>query len=274
MLHDIGPHVFNNAYASRAPQSDDYALYYDKNQILLKQQEDGMVLPHVSDIPEALLAEAEFLFSIDDKGFFLIRQPYEAVQEPYTMQSVQLMREMEQPWVGFAGATGWQLNRWEDNHKFCSHCGAKMRKSSWERALVCPECSLREYPKISPAVIVSVTDGDRLAMIKGAGSTSGRYHLIAGYVEIGETLEQAVAREVKEEVGLNIKNIAYYKSQPWPFSDTIMVGFTAELDGDDIFTLQESEIADAKWVNRDDIPLSGASGSVGNELIEKFRNNR
>lgn len=274
MLHDIGPHVFNNAYASREPKPDDYALYYEDNQILLKQENDALLLPVIGDIPEAALKEIEFLFSIDDKGFYLIREPYGAIKEPFALQSVQLMREMDEPWVGFAGATGWQLNRWEDNHKFCSRCGAKMRKSSWERALVCPDCSLREYPKISPAVIVSVVDGDRLAMIKGAGSTSGRYHLIAGYVEIGETLEQAVAREVKEEVGLDIQNIQYYKSQPWPFSDTIMVGFTAELSGDDSFTLQESEIADAKWVHREDIPLSGASGSVGNELIEKFRLNK
>ncbi|MGI6665107.1 MAG: NAD(+) diphosphatase [Christensenellaceae bacterium] len=269
MLHDIAPHVFSNHYEEKTPQAEDIVLYYEEDKILLQEENEALLLPCLSQLKKASPENLEYLFSIDATSFFLARENIEA--EGFSMYPVQLLRETAEPWIGFAGATGWQLNRWEENHQFCSRCGSKMRHSSWERALVCPACNLREYPKISPAVIMAVTDGDRLAMIKGKGSTSGRYHLIAGYVEIGETLEQAVAREVYEEVGLRVKNIKYYKSQPWPFSDTIMVGFTAELDGEDVFTLQESEIAEAKWVKRDEIPPSGASGSVGNELIENFR---
>ena len=273
MLHAIGPHLFHNAYVKRTPEKDDIVLCYERDNILLLEQGDLLLPPSLALLEGQLGADArlEYLFSIDDRGFFLARNARLHVEKPLSMHSVQLLREEGEAWVGFAGVTGWQLNRWEENHRFCSRCGTKMRHSEWERALVCPACALREYPKISPAVIVAVRDNDRLAMIKGKNSTSGRYHLVAGYVEIGETLEQAVQREVLEEVGLKIKNVQYYKSQPWSYSDTIMVGFTAELDGPDKFTLQESEIAEAKWVHRDDIPLSGARGSVGNELIEQFR---
>lgn len=146
-----------------------------------------------------------------------------------------------------------------------------MRRSARERAFVCPQCGIREYPKINPAIIVAVSDGDELLMIKSPGSTSGRYHLIAGYVEVGETFEQTVAREVMEEVGVKVKNIRYYKSQPWAFSDTIMVGFTAELDGERTpFVLQEEEIAEAKWVHRKDILQNTNQASIGSDLIRYF----
>ena len=111
-----------------------------------------------------------------------------------------------------------------------------------------------EYPKICPAVIVAVLDGERILLTKYAGRSYTRYALIAGFAEIGETIEQTVHREVMEEVGLRVKNLRFYKSQPWSFSDTLLMGFYCDLDGEDRITLDQDELAVAEWFNRGQIP--------------------
>ena len=142
-----------------------------------------------------------------------------------------------------------------------------------ERAFVCEECGLTEYPKISPAVIVAIADGDKLLMTRYAQGEYKKYALVAGFVEIGESFEETVRREVLEEVGLTVKNIRYYKSQPWSFSDSVMIGFFADLDGDNTITIQEEELEEAVWVPRGEIPEAERNISIGQEMIEAFRNN-
>lgn len=122
-----------------------------------------------------------------------------------------------------------------------------------------------EFPKICPAVIVGVTDGNRILMSKYAGRSYKKYALLAGFTEIGETVEETVAREVMEEVGLKVKNIRYYKSQPWAFSDTLLMGFYCDLDGDAEVTLDEEELALAEWFERDEIPVEPSRDSLTNE---------
>lgn len=273
MIHEIQPHIYDNSFHQYTPGMRDIALYYEGGEMLMAGDgaAEHIQLPRFSQLGEAATEQAEYLFSIDDIGCYLLRErPTIEAGEQLKMQPVHLMREAEQ-WIGFAGVTGWQLHRWEQTHQFCGKCGAPMRRSGRERAFVCPQCKTREYPKINPAIIVAVSDGEELLMIKSPGSTSGRYHLIAGYVEVGETFEQTVAREVMEEVGVKVKNICYYKSQPWAFSDTIMVGFTAELDGARTpFVLQEEEIAEAKWVHWKDISQNANQASIGSDLIRNF----
>ena len=142
-----------------------------------------------------------------------------------------------------------------------------------ERALVCPVCGQTEYPKISPAVIVAITNGNKLLMSRYRvnHSTYRGYALIAGFVEIGETFEETVRREVMEEVGLKVKNIRYFKSQPWAFTDTEMIGFFAELDGDDKIRLQEDELSEAGWYTREEIPDDARLISVGTEMKMYFK---
>ena len=136
----------------------------------------------------------------------------------------------------------------------------------------CGACGNMEYPKICPAVIVGVTDGDRLLMSKYAGRAYKNYALIAGFTEIGETVEQTVAREVMEEVGLKVKNIRYYKSQPWAFTDTLLMGFYCDLDGSDAIRLDENELAVAEWFTREEIPEPVSQESLTNEMILRFKN--
>ena len=129
-----------------------------------------------------------------------------------------------------------------------------------------------EYPKLCPAVIVAVTHGDRLLLSKYAGRGHTNYALIAGFAEIGETIEETVKREVMEEVGLKVKNLRYYKSQPWSFTDTLLFGFYVDLDGEEDITLDREELALAQWFDRDKLPEPAANGSLTSEMITMFRN--
>ena len=126
------------------------------------------------------------------------------------------------------------------------------------------------FPRISPAVIVAVTDGDRLLLTKYAGRNYTRYALIAGYTEIGETIEQTVSREVKEEVGLQVKNLRYYKSQPWGVDGNVLMGFYCDLDGSDAVCLDTNELSVAQWFTRDQIPAKDDGISLTREMIRVF----
>lgn len=249
-------------------------LYYQYNKVLLRQDGDRLVIPTVGE----LLAELpdggealEYLFSIDSRAYF--RAPQLAVPEfgGYRMEGLQVFRDFEPMDQAFAGITGSQIYRWRESRKFCGRCGERMESSTKERAMVCPVCGQIEYPKISPAVIVAIKNGDKLLLSRYARGTYRKFALIAGYVEIGETFEECVRREVMEEVGLKVKNIRYYKSQPWAFSDTEMIGFTAELDGDDTIRLEEEELSEAGWYTRDQVELYSPCLSVGHEMMAAFK---
>ena len=154
---------------------------------------------------------------------------------------------------------------------FCGKCGTPMKKDGKERMLYCENCRSMEFPKICPAVIVAVTDGNRLLLTKYARRTATNYALVAGFAEIGETIEETVRREVMEEVGLQVKNITYYKSQPWSFSDTLLFGFYCEVDGSPEITLDEEELAVAEWFEREEIPVTERTVSLTNEMILNFK---
>ena len=139
-----------------------------------------------------------------------------------------------------------------------------------ERMLRCPACGNMIFPRISPAVITAVTDGDRLLLSKYAGRGYARYALIAGYTEIGETMEQTVQREVMEEVGLKVKNIRYYKSQPWGIDGNVLMGFYCDLDGSDQICLDEQELAMADWFPRGEIPAKDDGFTLTREMIRVF----
>lgn len=161
-----------------------------------------------------------------------------------------------------------QLLEWRRNHQFCSHCGHKTEAHPrGEYAMICPDCGYHQYPRVNPCVITIITRGDNeILLAKNARNTSGMYGLIAGFVEVGETLEDAVRRETFEEVGLKLKNIQYLASQPWPFPSNLMLAFKAEYAEGEI-ELQEDEISDAAFFHFDQLPLIPFKGSIAHAMI-------
>lgn len=291
MIQDIAPHRYDNAFKTRRPEAADYVLVIHNNRTLLIDREQTTAarrreaqkpeavyaIPLFSEITEVVadaVERAVYLFAIDEKSYFLIENKEEnAVAETgrFAFKGTQYFRLMEPMYQAFAAITATQIWRWRESRKFCGRCGAGTTDSTTERALVCPVCGQIEYPKISPAVIVAVTNGDKLLMSRYRDRPYRGYALIAGFVEIGETFEETVQREVMEEVGLKVRNIRYFKSQPWAFTDTEMIGFFAELDGDDTIRLEEDELAEAGWYRREEIPDDEVFISVGSEMKMAFK---
>jgi NAD+ diphosphatase len=167
-----------------------------------------------------------------------------------------------------------QLVDWNRTHQFCGCCGSLTQTATDERVKRCPNCDHTSYPRLSPAVIVQVTrqgeNGREILLAKNKRYTMPMYSVLAGFVEPGETLEMCVRREIREEVNLEVKNIRYFGSQPWPFPNSLMVAFTAEYAGGEI-VLEEAELADAQWFRVDDLPLYPPPMSIAHHLIEDFR---
>ena len=306
MIQDIAPNVYDNQFNSRRlPKKTDLLLIYKKNQVLVdaaERKQGHLMYPRVGSLP--VLAEADgkispryreeaknilevrpgiysfrghrllWLFKIDDIAFYGIDgdECLWADPEKYEWMPNTDYRATEHGYLSFAGITGVQLARWRQDHHFCGRCGSSMETSKTERAFVCPKCHATVYPKICPAVIVAITDGDRIVVTQYAGrGPSKNYALIAGFAEIGETIEETVHREVMEEVGLKVKNLRFYKSQPWSFSDTLLMGFYCELDGEDTISMDQDELQLAKFLNRDELPPRGSDISLTAEMMEEFR---
>lgn len=160
-----------------------------------------------------------------------------------------------------------QLLEWRRNHKFCSHCGHETEVHPLEYAMICPTCRYRQYPRVQPCVITIITRGeDEILLAQSVRNKGKMYGLIAGFVEVGETLEDAVRRETLEEVGLHLKNIRYLASQPWPFPSNLMLAFHAEYESGDL-KLQEEEISDARFFKFDELPEIPFKGSIAHSMI-------
>lgn len=156
----------------------------------------------------------------------------------------------------FAGMVGYEYHVWYDTHHFCGRCGSKMQHGIVERMLQCPECGCMEFSRLFPAVIIGIVDrqSNKVLVSRYAGRQYKSYALIAGFCEMGETVEQTVHREVMEEVGLKVTNLRYYKSQPWPPSSSLLFGFFCDLDGESSITLDDHELEEAEWLSREDLP--------------------
>ncbi len=162
-----------------------------------------------------------------------------------------------------------QIVDWDRDHRFCGRCGAGTERKEDELARVCPHCGLQQFPRISPAVIVRIERGDEILLARSPHFAPGVYSTLAGFVEPGESLEETVVREVREEVGVEVANVRYFGSQPWPFPHSLMIGFVADYAAGDL-RLQEGEIEDAGWFTADTLPGLPSHYSIARRLIEGF----
>lgn len=276
MLQDIQPHQFNNEFKIKTPIESDIVFIFDGEKVLIDNSSDILEFTTVKTIKilnPNVADNSIYLFSVDNTSVFC---SFETIEEQNNLKYIRNfeLRDILPEWMTYIAATASHLANWYRTNKFCGRCAAPMEFSPKERALCCPKCDLTKYPNISPAVIVGIVDGDKILLTRYSDRPYKKLSLVAGFVEIGETLEDTIKREAMEEVGLKVKNIKYYKSQPWAFSQSLLMGFFAELEGSSAVKIDERELLEAKWYRRDEIPSLETTLSLTNEMIEVFSENK
>ena len=187
-------------------------------------------------------------------------------QRRHDMGSVRQVIDLDVGLFQLAGR-GVQLAEFYRSHKYCGYCGHEMYPSKTEWPMLCSHCRERYYPQIAPCIIVAIRRDDSILLAQHTRYRNGVHTVLAGFVEVGETLEQAVTREVMEESGIKVKNLRYVTSQPWPFPQSLMTAFMAVYDSGDI-VIDPKELLEANWYRYDDLPLLPPPGTVARRLIE------
>ncbi|MCR5671316.1 MAG: NUDIX domain-containing protein [Butyrivibrio sp.] len=301
MLQDISPYKLDNHYDPDIRPDDDSFIIIMRGdardrEVLIKRQEDGTIsFPRYSDLlcagktnSESIIGAGHdlsaenpivYIFSISDEKFFLWTDR-EASELPAGIQAgftFCKMADVRREGTGprhyiFAMYTAFHLYEWYSSTRFCGKCGRPNKNDTVERARVCTCCGHKVYPRINPAVIIGVTDKDTGRMILTKYRTGfAQNALVAGFTEIGETLEETVSREVMEEVGLHVENVRYYKSQPWGVACDILSGFFCDVCGDKEIKMDASELKYAQWVAPEDIVLQNPDYSLTNEMMRLFK---
>ena len=283
MIQDISPHHLDNVFhPGTSPGPDSILFIVSGSDVLACRSEDGISFPRHREVSAAAPSEASpdtgsgagftYLFRLDQTDCFWLNAEI-SCPEKYHFYSLRELRKSGcgPKYLFFAAYTALQLINWYRDNAYCGRCASPTGHSLNERALICPRCLKTVYPRINPAVIVGVTDGDKIVLTKYAGRDVPYYALIAGFTEIGETLEETVAREVMEEVGLRVKNIRYYKSQPWAMADDILMGFYCDVDGDTTIRLDRNELKEGGWYRREEVILQPDDYSLTNEMMKLFQ---
>ncbi len=310
MIQDIAPHALRIEFQTEAVPTEKSPIFLFKGaELLFIKEEKGFRLPRRKEIVFDL--PSTFLFRLDGEDCFLQILPEETElclseavgsggteddpeasgsREPedtgnpaavcrredfqnvecLTMRGLRGRADVPREQL-FAAWTAGQLARWYAGNRFCGACGSPMKNGTTERSLVCPRCSRTVYPRINPAIIAAVTNGDEIVLTRYRGARSTFNALVAGFVAIGETLEDTVRREVMEETGLRVKNLRYYKSQPWGIADDLLAGFFCEVDGSTEIHMDAEELSLARWTRREDVVLQPDDASLTNEMMKLFR---
>jgi NAD+ diphosphatase len=245
---------------------------FQENKLLVYEEPSGVNLPCLVDFAELGLTtlREHYLGRLDHLHCYAVEvaegtlpplgMTFEGLRQVYGRLDEDLF------WIA---ARAVQIIDWDRTHQFCGRCGTQLRTKNTERAKECLKCGLLHFPRLAPAIIVLVERGDRLLLARSRHFMPGMYSVLAGFVEPGESLEEAVVREVKEEVGIHVKDIKYFGSQPWPFPHSLMIGFTATYAGGEI-SIQDEEIEDAGWFTVDNLPRIPGKISIARKLIDCF----
>lgn len=267
--------AFNPLHAAPAESESDQWLPVAGGRILLMADADGEPpRPLSTSEVEVLGASVEtklVLGELDGVTWWTAILPakFEAADDAVLNDLRRLLPVLDETTFNIAGRAT-QIADWYRDNRFCGRCGGPLETADSDRAMVCPDDRYRAYPRLSPAVIVLIEHPDGRALLaRNVNFPMPMYSTLAGFVEPGESLEDTVHREMREEVGVEVKNIRYFASQPWPFPNSLMLGFMAEYDSGDI-VLEESEIADAKWFSADDLPMIPPRASIARALIDDW----
>jgi len=268
--------MFEPLYAQTEHAGDDEAsrwIFVSGNQILVKDSFDGVSLPAHGDAAKAqqLVADVQILGRSNGHTYWAGSVPPEYEPEPgYRLSDLRgLFTDLsEEEWN--AGGRATQIMDWVRDNRFCGRCGGDMQQLPNERSMKCPVDGFTAYPRLSPAVIMLVTNDEGQALLGRSGLWKvPMYSTLAGFVEPGETLEETVRREVFEEVGLHVHKVRYFGSQSWPFPNSLMLGFTAEWKSGDI-DIDGEEIVDAQWFDPSNLPMIPPRHSIARQLIDSW----
>jgi NAD+ diphosphatase len=273
--------IFSSIYESYVPalEFSDSAIkssivfVADSDKLLIKRVEGEVAFPCLSDFSPDLTndEETEYLGTLGASHCFCL--PYRetiAIPDGFVFKSLRMMlREGVDENLGLVASRAVHIADWSRRSKYCGVCGGPTEKNNGERAKRCPSCGNIIYPRISPAIIIAVVKDDKLLLAHNKGFKERWYSTLAGFIEPGESIEACAQREVEEEVGIRIKNIKYFASQPWPFPDSLMIGLTAEYDGGEV-TPDGIEIDDADFFSAGGLPETPGRNSVAGRLIEWF----
>lgn len=253
-------------------KQDSLWFIFNGNKLLVKTATDKVALPVWREM-EALagnLASPLYLGELEGCQCFCCEYSEGLhIPEGFEFRDLRpLFGAMEDDLFLLAGKA-FQVMNWNRNTQYCGKCGTPTEHRSQERAKICPKCGLLSYPNVVPAIIVAVRKENSLLLAHAKHFTSNMYSVIAGFVEAGETFEECVKREVMEEVGIRVKNIRYFGSQPWPFPNSIMVAFTADYESGEI-QVDGVEIGDAGWYTVDNLPMLPMGYSIAKALIDWF----
>ena len=274
MIQDIAPKKLDNQFhPERKIDAGSIVLHFLGRKLLCRVTEDKtLILPTCAELAGAE-CEYTYLFAVDEQNYFLCRSDAELTLGGYEYQDINLFRTVQPRDVAYAAVTGFHLASWYADNRFCGRCGNPTEHDGELRMLKCPKCGNMIFPKIMPSVIVGVTNGDKLLLTRYNRPNAKLTALVAGFTEIGETVEETVHREVMEEVGIQVKNLRYYKSQPWGISTGgLLVGFWCEADGSSEIHIDETELAEARWLTREELKemYTDAGVALTGEMIMQF----
>jgi NAD+ diphosphatase len=249
---------------------DSLCFVIRRGEVLVRETSDGLVVPRLAELEGVDAGGAHYLGCLGSIDCFAVVLEQDDAPAGTTFTGLRPLNGRIEDDVFWVAGRALQIVEWDTTHRFCGRCGIPTEPVPGERAKRCPACGLLAYPRISPAVIVRVTRGDEILLARGRRFAEPLYSILAGFVEPGESLEETVVREIREEAGIEVADVRYWGSQSWPFPHSLMVGFTATWAGGEI-RIDEEELVDAGWFARDALPRLPMTFSIARALIDEWR---
>lgn len=249
---------------------------FNNGKLLVNSNKNVIDVPCVHELAElgVRTVRQQYLGTLSGKHCFSGELPDDPVlPEGFTLRPLRgLFELLSEEMYSIAGLAA-QIVTWDQNHQYCGRCGTAMETKPDERVKFCPKCNLMNYPRISPCIIVAVIKDKEILLARSYHWKPGWYSVIAGFVEPGETLEECVKREVHEEVGIKVKNIQYFGSQPWPYPHILMIAFIADYESGKL-SIDPNEIEDAGWYQKETLPNLPSRAGIARKLLDWYLENR
>lgn len=257
---------------SHKPSVLSWWFIFYKGKMLVKLKDNKCAVPHIKNLDKLNISpvRVQYLGVFEGEDCYSVEAAYETIsEENMCFMSLRSLYSYVEEDLFFLAGKALQIAAWDQTHQYCGRCGSKTDTLENERAKICPKCGLINYPRISPAVITAVIKDGQILLAHNNAFKGNMYSLIAGFVEAGETLEEGAKREIMEEVGIKVKNIKYFGSQPWPFPNSLMMGFVAEYESGEI-SVDGVEIGAAAWFDPSNLPELPSSISIARKIIDWY----